>query len=181
MRYSRELFDMMEKYAKAVGIDKKLIDGTHGRIWGGSYAQIALCMVRECTIEAMMDAKDVWQQRLDESLTVQERKHVTVIDGYLILALPDCPAGGMRDCIRQVELDTSVCRKQVIWAEEGKGPEEIWRRIFKITVLGLPPSPELSRGANMPVLNERQKSLWDEFGKTGPGGAAAHILAGRLR
>ena len=180
MKDAHELFDLVEKYAKRVGIDRKYVSVPHGRIWGGSYAQIALCRVGECSVDSMVSAKETWQQRLDESLTRQEKQYSTVVDGYLILALPECPGGTMWDDIRHVELDTSVCRKQVVWPEQGKGPEEKWRRIFKVTALGLPPSPELPGGAKMPVLNERQKSLWDDIRKLGPGRAAANILAGGL-
>lgn len=177
MRNHHDLIDLIGKYAKVVGIDRQFPAEADGRIWAGRYAQIALCIVKECSIEKISDAKDGWQQKLDESLVRQEQANLTVIDGYLILALPAPPDDSLRAHIREVEMDTFICRKHVVWPEQGDAPEEIWRRVFKVTVLGLPPSPELSRGVNMPALNGSQRSVWSHIREMGPERAAARILS----
>ena len=177
MRNHQDLIDLIEMYAKAVGIDRQFPAEADGRIWAGRYAQIALCMVKECSIDAIMDAKEMWQQKLDESLVRQEQANLTVIDGYLILSLPDSPDDRLRAQIREVEMDTFICRKHVVWPEKGDAPEEIWRRVFKVTVLGLPPSPPLCGGPNMPVLRGAQRSIWIHVREMGPGRAAARILS----
>jgi hypothetical protein len=177
MRNFQELIDLIEKYARTVGIDRPFPAEGDGRIWAGRYAQIALCMVKECSIDALMDAKERWQQKLDESLVRQEQANLTVIDGYLLLALPAPPDDSLRARIREVEMDTFICRKHVVWPEKGELPEERWRRLFKVTVLGLPPSPPLSGGPNVPALSGTQRSIWRQIREMGPERAAARILS----
>ena len=177
MRSFEELIDLIERYAKAVGIDRRFPAESDGRIWAGRYAQIALCIVKESSIDAIRDAKESWQQKLDELLIRQEQANLTVIDGYLILALPDCPDDRLRTYIREVEMDTFICRKHVVWPEKEDVAEVKWRRIFKVTALGLPPSPELAGGVNMPALSESQNSIWNHIREMGPGRAAARILS----
>ena len=177
MRNREELIDLIERYAKRVGIDRELPAEADGRIWAGRYAQIALCIVKECSIGAIVDAKESWQQKLDESLVRQEQANLTVIDGYLVLALPDPPDDGLRTQIRQVEMDTFICRKHLVWPEKGDTPEEMWRRLFKVTVLGLPPSPPLSGGPNMPALSGSQRSILNLIREMGPARAAASMLS----
>jgi hypothetical protein len=177
MKGTQELVDLIERHAKQVGIDRIIGVEADGRIWAGCYAQIALGIVKECVVPAIMAAKESWQMKLDESLIRQEQANLTVIDGYLILALPGPPDDGVRARIRELEMDTFICRKHLVWPEEGNLPEERWRRIFKVTVLGLPPSPALSRGVSMPALNDLQRRLWKEIREMGPARAAARILS----
>ena len=181
MKNYQDLFDLIEMYAKAVGIDRKFPAEADGRIWAGRYAQIALCIVNECSIDAIMNSQETWQQKLDELLIRQEQANLTVIDGYLILALPVCPDDRLRAQIREVEMDTFICRKHVVWPEKEDAAEVKWRRIFKVTVLGLPPSPELTGGANMPALSEFQNSIWSHIREMGPGRAAGKILSEGLQ
>jgi hypothetical protein len=177
MRNHEELIDLIEKYARTVGIDRPFPPEADGRIWAGRYAQIALCMVKKCTIDAIMAAKESWQQKLDESLVRQEQANLTVIDGYLLLALPAPPDDRLRAQIRGVEMDTFICRKHLVWPENGELPEERWRRLFNVTVLGLPPSPPLSFGPNMPLLSGSQRIAWGLIMEMGPELAAAKILS----
>jgi hypothetical protein len=177
MRNQEELIDLIDKYARTVGIDRPFPAEADGRIWAGRYAQIALCMIEECSIDAIMDAKERWQQKLDESLVRQEQANLTVIDGYLVLVLHESPDDGLRAQIREVEMDTFICRKHLVWREKGELPEERWRRLFKVTVLGLPPSPPLSGGPNMPVLSGTQSTVWSLIREMGPELAAARILS----
>jgi hypothetical protein len=177
MKGNQELVELLERHAKQVGIDRSIGVEADGRIWAGPYAQIALGIVKECTVPAIMAAKEGWQLKLDESLIRQEQANLTVIDGYLILSLPAPPDDTLRSTIRELEMDTFICRKHLVWPEEGNLPEEKWRRIFKVTVLGLPPSPELSRGVSMPAFNDLQRRLWKEIMEMGPARAAARILS----
>ncbi len=172
-----ELMDLIDKYAKAVGIDQKCTATAGGRIWAGRYAQIALCIVGDAAVGSLLSSLDGWQLKLDELLTKQEMENSTVIDGYLILAIPESPGDELRGVIRRVEMDTSICRKHVIWPEPGDTSEERWRRIFKVTALGLPPSPGLTKGADFPVLDGLQKIIWDESGEMGVARAAAIVLS----
>lgn len=177
MKGIQELVELIERHAKQVGIDRILGVEADGRIWAGRYAQVALAIVKECTATAIMAAKESWQLKLDESLIRQEQANLTVIDGYLILSLPAPPDDALRSTIRELEMDTFICRKHLVWPEEGNLPEERWRRIYKVTVLGLPPSPELSGGVSLPALNDLQRRLWKEIRKMGPARAAARILS----
>ncbi len=173
----QDLMDLIEKYAKAVGIDQKYTATAGGRIWAGRYAQIALCIARDGTVDSLLSVLEGWQLKLDELLMKQEMENSTVIDGYLILAIPESPGDELRGVIRRVEMDTSICRKHVVWPEPGDVPEERWKRIFKVTALGLPPSPGLTKGADLPVLDGLQKIIWDEIGEMGVARAAATVLS----
>ncbi len=177
MKDFRDLMDLIEKYARAVGIDRNYPAEADGRIWGSHYAQIALCIVGDCAVDSLLSAMEKWQLKLDELLMNQEMENSTVIDGYLILAIPESPEDELRGVIRRVEMDTSVCRKHVVWPEPGDTPEVKWRRIFKVTALGLPPSPGLAKGADFPVLDGLQKRIWDEIGDMGAARAAAKALS----
>ncbi len=177
MNDCRELVDLIEKYARAVGIDRRYPAEAGGRIWGSSYAHIALCIVGDGTAGSLLAALDRWQLKLDELLMKQEMENSTVIDGYLILAIPESPGDELRGVIRRVEMDTSICRKHVVWPEPGETSEERWRRVFKVTALGLPPSPGLAKGADFPVLDGLQKTIWDRIGEMGGARAAAKALS----
>ncbi len=178
MKEYQDLFDLIEKYAGAVGIAERNLEEPDGRLWAGRYAQIALCLVQECTIDALLSQTEIWQEKLDEQLLRQEQKQATVIDGYLMLILPESPDKRLRAYIREVEMDTAVCRKHVVWPEPGARPEEKWRRIFKVTALGLPPTPALLRGAQMPPLNAAQEGIWQDISTMGAGRAARKALSG---
>lgn len=181
MRTFENLSALVEKYAKAVGVETLVKTTDLGNlIWSSKYLQIALWKVPDCTIKSIAEAKESGEQHLDESLTNQEKESSTVIDGYLILALLEHPVKELQDFIREVEMDTGVCRKHVVWPENGTLPEEIWRRIFKVTALGLFPSPESASGANMPILDEQQKRLWNKIRKGSAASTAGKILSGEL-
>jgi len=178
MKTFETLFALVEQYAKSVGIEEWIYSTEHGdQIWGSKYSMIALWKVSNCSINSIVDAKRVGQQTIDEVITLREKEYSTVIDGYLILVLPERPDEKLREFIRQIEMDTGVCRKHVVWPEDGASPEEIWRRIFKVTVLGLPSSPGPASGVNMPNLDESQKRIWSHIRKGSAASAAGKLLA----
>ena len=116
------------------------------------------------------------QERLDTLLVSAEKRFSGVVDGYLLLFLENEPDEDLRNLIRLLELDTSVCRKSFIWPREGNTPEARWQRLWRTTVIGLPESPYLGKMVDIPVLKEAHKEIWQEVRRSGSANAALKVL-----
>ena len=103
-------------------------------IWESSFAVLALIPVPSVNIEALTKSEVAAREWMWRRL-IQSERIGKLLDGYLICALPATPDSSVRAAIRDVELDTSVCRKHVIWpTTETDWKEQLWG----VTVLGLP-------------------------------------------
>ncbi len=103
-------------------------------IWESSFAVLALIPMRSVNIEALIKSEVAAREWMWRRLIHSEQLG-KLLDGYLICALPARPDSSLRAAIRDVELDTSVCRKHVIWpTNQTDWKEQLWG----VTVLGLP-------------------------------------------
>lgn len=81
------------------------------------------------------------------------------IDGYIAIAVSEKPDGELRSVVREVESDTSVCRKHVLWPVAGAWTE----RLQAITTLGLPNVVAATAAVSqpdLPVLAQRALLLY---------------------
>jgi hypothetical protein len=175
------LIPLFEKYIRSVGIEDLIhsVDGKE-KIWAGQYSQIGVFQVDECSKNSILCIKERGQEILDGFLFEMEKDSSTVIDGYLVFVLPEPPDDKIRETIREIEMDTAVCRKHFVWPENRDSLEKVWNRIFQISVLGLPPSLETAGGANMPALSEFQQSIWNRIRDISAASAAVKILQEKL-
>src|ERR1700686_1210649 len=103
-------------------------------IWTSSFAVMALVPVSGPPTESLRSNTNDAQEWLWRRITVEE-KRAKFLDGYLLLALSTMPVDALRVQVSEIELDTSVCRKHVIWANaEGSWDHKLWA----VTCLGLP-------------------------------------------
>ena len=115
------------------------------------------------------------QAWFDEVLVRKERSSLGgLIDGYLVLALPEPPEVDAREKIRRLELSSQVCRKHIIWpstpADQAHEPG-LWQRVADITVLGLPEtSAPSSSELGWPELDSEAQALWAELSTLGVNG-----------
>lgn len=103
-------------------------------IWTSSFAVVALVPVFGLISEALRSTAHDAQEWLWRRITLEEEK-ARFLDGYLLLALPTAPIDALRGEVREIELETSVCRKHVIWPDADGG----WtQKLWAVTCLGLP-------------------------------------------
>ena len=109
-------------------------------IWTNPFAIMMLVPVPEFSETLQPTAHDaqewLWQRITDEE------KRARLLDGYLLLALSTMPLDALRSEVSQIELDTSVCRKHVIWPNaQGSWDHKLWA----VTCLGLPETQLFAR------------------------------------
>ena len=103
------------------------------------------------------------QSYINDELIKLENNRGLIVDGYLVLVLPRQPNDTERSVVRDVETDSRVCRKNVVWlSEDGK---EIERKQY-ITVLALPAPLSSSKNAvDGFELSAEMQSLLHEYSK----------------
>ncbi len=139
-----ELLDVLDKLASEVRLAPVDMDLPKGRLWKGSYAYILLWEVGEGLREAAEEAKDMLDRIMQADGVDGDTK---VVDGYAVLALAQAPKPKDSKDIHTVELNTSVCRIQVIWPEDGK-----WRGLSTLTLAAPPAFTAPVSAASWPAL-----------------------------
>ncbi len=136
------LKDQLERLAAPVGFQAGGIavatDGAtpppETLTWSSSFALLALVQIQDmdpAAFAAVVQTAHDWMAR---QLTESERR-AKFIDGYLLFSLPEAPTDALRESVQQVKLDTSICRKHVLWpSADNDWSEGLWT----VTVLGLP-------------------------------------------
>lgn len=120
----------------------------------------------ECATEySLMKAKEHMHAFIRKTLLALENQKGLIVDGYLLIALNQEPDAEVKEVMREMELDTKVCRKHIVWPVGVEGDLD---RLQFITILSLPEplhsnstntTPfELSSGANALL------SKYDELG-----------------
>lgn len=130
--------------------------------WSGTYARLAFWPAAEdVLVDAAVEA-EVW---LDDVLTAAESSDRPV-DGYLVIGLPAPPEHEeARSVIRDVELSTIVCRKQVVWpCRDSPGG---WRGLAAVSVLGFPDAVASEQVDVAPELDPEAAALWERIEKLG--------------
>jgi hypothetical protein len=129
-------------------------------LWSASYARLLALPVSVTTHDALHAAALAGQEWLDLCCIEAERNDHRVMDAYLVLLSAQTLPDTLFATVQEIELDPTACRKHVAWPLSGDDDETVWRRLLRVTVLGLPPSPEASGMTNSPILeSELQKRL----------------------
>jgi hypothetical protein len=144
-------------------------------LWSSSYALVLLWPCRGGDYVSVEQAAAQGQAWFDEVLVRKERSSPGgLIDGYLVLALPQAPEEDAREKIRRLELSAQVCRKHMIWPStpaDHNHETGLWQRVADITVLGLPEaSAPSSSELQWPELDSEAQALWTELSTLGVNG-----------
>lgn len=144
-------------------------------LWSSSYALVLLWPCSGGDYVSVEQAAAQGQAWFDEVLVQNERLSLgRLIDGYLVLALPQAPEVDAREEIRRLELSAQVCRKHMIWPStpaDHNHETGLWQRVADITVLGLPDAAAPS-GSELqwPELDSEAQALWTELSTIGVSG-----------
>lgn len=134
------------------------------------YARVLLVPVPRASAEELRQAWSRSQEWMAEVLE-REARAGRPVDGYLLLELPEPGDAQLRRVAQEIELDPSICRKQVLRpSAAGWGPA-----LARVMVHSLPPAPEpvpYPRPDSLPP-EARQAEAWLE----GRGVRAAAELA----
>ncbi len=149
---------------------------TRSFLWRSAYAVVLLCAIKVDDRQDLIASKDeasLWMDTLLAKMELSGR----FLDGYLILAFEEKPVSdSLRESIRLIEEDTSVCRKHVLWPKDGS-----WEgRLMRLTVLSLPAPQEPAEPIEIPVLPEELSRYWSDFQKSGNKVAAAGTLLAEI-
>ncbi|PCJ28177.1 MAG: hypothetical protein COA96_01320 [SAR86 cluster bacterium] len=123
--------------------------------------------------------KENMHSLMRKALLFLENKKGLIVDGYLILIITGEPNENAKKLIREIELDTKVCRKHVVWPKEDRSELD---KLQFITVLNLPEPLPSNSGSNVSFeLSEKAKVLLDEYKRLGNlDGVLDSIKQGRL-
>jgi len=142
-------------------------------LWSSAYAHLLLWPVGGVSRELIERSANEAEGWFDEFLGQAEAASSgPLLDGYLVLALPQTPAGDAADEIRKLELSSRICRKHLIWpaiAENGVPPAEPWCRVADVTVLGLPEA-EMAGASELywPKIDADAEAVWSDLLAYGP-------------
>lgn len=132
----------------------------HAHLWSAPYARLLALPVTEASASTLRKAVEIGQQWLDLCCIEVERKDHQVMDAYLLLLSVETLPEELFAAVQEIELDPTACRKHVAWPLPGDDEDTVWRRLLRVTVLGLPPSPEANGMTNSPTLeSDFQKQL----------------------
>jgi hypothetical protein len=177
-----ELTELIDAYAGAVGLQRgpqaamEGERGDQGTLWEAPYAQLMLWRIRSTDRGEIRAEVDKAQEVLDGLLLSAEKRLSGVVDGYLLLSLGYEPDMELLSLIRNIELDTTACRKIFVWPVAGDSPESRWQRLWRTTVIALPESPSPGRMLELPELKEPVREIWREISRSGSGNAARKLL-----
>lgn len=158
----------LAKFAAQAGFANVVIESLSGApklpatavLWRSSYAQLLVVPIEDTTERGLRVAAELGQEWLDVSCMAQERTDHRVMDAYLLLVSDDPLTNTQFAAVQEIELDPTACRKHVAWPFPGTEDEIVWRRLLRVTALGLPTSPAASGMTNTPALiSEFQKNL----------------------
>lgn len=178
-----ELTGLIDIYAGVVGLRRISPPGISGEeedqclLWEAPYAQLMLWRIQSTGKARIRGEVEKAQEILDGLLVSAENRRSGVVDGYLLLFLENEPAEELHSLIRNLELDTNVCRKSFVWPRAGDTPEARWQRLWRTTVIGLPESPPPGRMVGLPELKEPHKEIWRDISRRGSANAARKELA----
>jgi hypothetical protein len=151
----------LANYASKAGFAEATIEpllgapdlSTEARLWRSSYAQFLVLPIKSMTEAALRAAAEVGQEWLDLSCMAEERTDHRVMDAYLLIVSDDPLPDALFAAVQEIELDPTSCRKHVAWpCDDGEEEEIIWRRLLRVTALGLPTSPAAHGMTNTPLL-----------------------------
>lgn len=84
---------------------------------------------------SLIRIKEEMHSFIRNALLILENKKGLIVDGYLLIVLNHAPESAFKDVIREIEADTKVCRKHIVWPlADGAGLD----RLQFVTILSLP-------------------------------------------
>lgn len=90
----------------------------------------------ECVTESsLMEVKEQMHAFIREALLALENQKGLIVDGYLLIAFNQEPEAEVKEAMRELEQDTKVCRKHIVWPA---ADEDDLERLQFITILSLP-------------------------------------------
>ncbi|USD23319.1 hypothetical protein MJO52_09335 [Microbulbifer variabilis] len=132
------------------------------------YALAACCILPDSVnnIEVSLQSmKEDMHNFVRSILSSLESQRGLIVDGYLLIILSKEPNSDIREVIQELEQDTKVCRKHVLWpSSDGSGLE----RAQYVTVLSLPkPLSSVSQPMSSFSLSTNAEKLLLEYKKQG--------------
>lgn len=110
-------------------------DGT--LVMHNGYAIMVGCEVlsEDNGVASLMLAKEEMHSFIRKALLALENQKGLIVDGYLLIILNQAPETEVREMIREIEADTKVCRKHIVWPlPNGAGLD----RLQFVTIFSLP-------------------------------------------
>ncbi|NOJ44723.1 hypothetical protein [Bradyrhizobium archetypum] len=175
-----QLIKSIDDFASAVNFKPALIEkfgnapdlSSSCRLWTSPYAEM-LAVWSDLSEADIRKNVQIGRDWLDAQCIRRERETGNVVDAYLIVVLDEEPHRSLHEIVRATELDPVACRKHFVWPSKSEDDGFRWSRIFKITSIGLPPSPASSGMTNTPKLQDPvQIELLDDIKDLKPTNAA---------
>jgi hypothetical protein len=154
-------YSLIDRLAKQVGFEKSTLPqldqgpdvGTCAILYTASYAQL-LVIEAPTSGEQLREAARRGQEWLDLACIERERQSGQVVDGYLLVLLATPPDRSIAETVRELELNPTTCRKHFAWPELSVQDEDLaWSRVYRVTSIGIPPSPEFTAMTGTPILD----------------------------
>lgn len=121
--------------------------------WTASYAQLLLMVAPSSADSDLRIAAKVGQEWLDLACMQKEQIAGKVIDGYVLILMESPPTDEVKVTIHSIELDPRACRKHFAWPDPSSDDVDLtWQRIYRVTALGIPESPETAKMTGSPLL-----------------------------
>lgn len=120
---------------------------------------------RDEVTPTLMKAKEAMHSFIRKALLALENRRGLIVDGYLLITLSHEPEAEAKEAVREIELDTKVCRKHILWPlADGTGLD----RLQFVTILSLP-EPLQSNATNTThfELSADARTLLSEYKKLG--------------
>ncbi|CAC9544980.1 hypothetical protein [uncultured Gammaproteobacteria bacterium] len=114
---------------------------------------------------SLLQIKEEMHSFIRKILLALENKKGLIVDGYLLIILNQEPEEKGKDVVRDIELDTKVCRKHIVWPlTDGVSLD----RLQFVTILSLP-EPLYSKSENTTnfELSTEASSLLSEYKRLG--------------
>jgi len=124
--------------------------------WESNFASILLIDLTGLEYIESVRKIIIYEALLDKILVGREKSGI-VIDGYLVLAVKS-EMHDLKGFIADTEKNTRFVRKHVVV----KHPDE-WRRVERVTSLGIATVASVTQFAMNPVLDLKAKKLMDEI------------------
>jgi len=128
------------------------------------YSLIACCIISdsENDIKSALQSKKEDMHNIVRKILLELENHKgLIVDGYLLMVLNKAPEKNGREAIQELEQDTKVCRKHVLWpSADGDSLE----RTQYVTVLSLPrPLDNAPEPTSSFSLSESAEKLLHEY------------------
>lgn len=113
----------------------------------------------------LIQVKDEMHNFIRKALLALENQKGLIVDGYLLIILNQAPESEVKEVIREIEADTKVCRKHIVWPlTDGKGLD----RLQFVTILSLPePLHDLTTNTTDFKLSAEASILLNKYNELG--------------